>query len=64
MVKLVLDGVNKVERGLLNYSPVPISPIKPSLYGVYVISFFAVSWPIISVLIQNHAFPLEAIGIW
>ena len=40
MVKTVLVGVNKVERGLFNYSPDRMSPIKPSLYGVYASSFF------------------------
>ena len=39
MVKTVLAGVNIVERGLFNYSPDRIIPIKPSLYGVYVNSF-------------------------
>ena len=39
MVKTVLGGVNKVERGLFNYSPDRMSPIKPSLYGVYASSF-------------------------
>jgi len=39
VVKTVLGGVNKVEGGLFNYSPDRISPIKPSLYGVYVSSF-------------------------
>ena len=38
-VKTVLAGVNIVERGLFNYSPDRIIPIKPSLYGVYVSSF-------------------------
>ena len=41
MVKTVLGGVNKIERGLLNYSPDRISPIKPSLYGVYVSSLLS-----------------------
>ena len=40
LVKTVLVGVNKVERGLFNYSPDRMSPIKPSLYGVYASSFF------------------------
>ena len=43
MVKTILGGVNtckyEVERGLFNYSPDRISPIKPSLYGVYM-SYF------------------------
>ena len=43
MVKTILGGVNKVERGLSHYSPDRMSPIKPSLYGVYVRFFFAVS---------------------
>ena len=46
--------VNKVERGLFNYSLDRISPIKPSLYGVYASSFLAVSGSRIFVLIQNH----------
>ena len=58
MVKTILGGVNtckyKVERGLLNYSPDRISPIKPSLYGVYVGYFFAVSWSRISGLIRDQ----------
>ena len=44
MVKTILGGVNKVERGLFHYSPDRMSPIKPSLYGVYV-SFFFLPYP-------------------
>ena len=69
MVKTILGGVNtcqyKVERGLFNYSPDRISPIKPSLYGVYMSYFFC------RILVENFcvdsrskSFPLETIGIW
>ena len=59
MVKTVLGAVNKVERDLFNYSTDRISPIKPSLYGVYVTSFCRI--PVENFCVDSKSFPLEAI---
>ena len=50
--------VNIVERGLFNYSPDRIIPIKPSLYGVDVNSFLGI--PVENFCVDSNSFPLEA----
>ena len=64
MVKTVLAGVNIVERGLFNYSPDQIIPIKPSLYGVYVNWSLFHRIAVENFCVDSKSFPLEAVGIW